>query len=100
MAGTGLPATLDWSDKMKIVMNKQEMDGCIDYTQTVKVMTQNFKNIFKEKAEWVVDVAIQMIQETYPNGADYLQTFECHDDGIVTKFWLIVDKRLLMEKIC
>lgn len=75
-----------------IKMNEQEMTGKIDYNKTFKVMTKSFQNKFGEMAENIVDKAIDMIMEAHPEGADYMQTFEYCQNGVIIKFWFIVDE--------
>lgn len=74
-----------------IKMNEQEMTGMIDFNKTFKVMTANFLSTFGNQAQEIVENAIQMIAKAHPEGADYMQTFEYHNQDDVIRFWLIVD---------
>ena len=47
--------------------------------------------MFGDEAEAIAFIALALILETYPNNADYLQSFEYQLENMTIKFWCIND---------
>ena len=78
--------------KGKLVINKQEEDGNYKFTGVESYMTCGFKNVFGDDAELIASVALDLILTTYPDNADYLQSFVyTYPDNREVNFWCIND---------
>lgn len=78
--------------KGKVILNEQEQEGNYDFSITEKYMTAGFQNSFGEEAVLIAFTAVSLIMETYPDNADYLQTFKyVWPNGRETRFWIIHD---------
>ena len=77
--------------KGKLVIKKQEEDGNYKFVGVKSYMTCGFKNTFGNEAEAIAFTALALILETYPNNADYLQSFEYQLENMTIKFWCIND---------
>lgn len=79
--------------KGKVILNRQESTGNYDFSISKKYMTAGFQNTFGREAVQIASTAVSLIMETYPDNADYLQTFQyIYPDGKVTDFWIIHDQ--------
>lgn len=77
----------------KVILNEQENTGNYDFSIQKSYMTIGFQNVFGDEASLIAFTAIRLIMETYPDNADYLQTFKyVHSDGTQTAFWIIHDE--------
>lgn len=78
--------------KGKVSINKQERRGNYKFTGVSLCVTCGFSDTFGTETKEIVSTALAMIQEKYPNDADYLQTFDYYlDDGQSVRFWCIND---------
>ena len=62
--------------KGKVILNEQECTGNSDFSIRKRYMTAGFQNVFGNESRQIASAAICLIMETYPHGADYLQTFK------------------------
>lgn len=77
----------------KVIINEQETTGNYDFSISDKYMTTGFQNTFGMDATQIAFTAVSLIMETYPDSADYLQTFQyIYPDGKVIDFWIIHDQ--------
>ena len=73
--------------KGKVILNEQECTGNSDFSIRKRYMTAGFQNVFGNESRQIASAAICLIMETYPHGADYLQTFKyVYPDGAETAF--------------
>lgn len=78
--------------KGELIINKQERKGNYIFNGVMICVTCGFCDTFGEEKQEIVRTALALIQEKYPNNADYLQTFEYHsEDEESVRFWCIHD---------
>lgn len=78
--------------KGKLIIKKQEEDGNYKFAGVKSYMTCGFKNTFGDDAELIASVALDLILTTYPDNADYLQSFVyTYPNEQEVKFWCIND---------
>ena len=75
----------------KVIIKPQEEEGKSIFVGVESCMTIGFKNTFGNEAEAIAFTALALILETYPNNADYLQSFEYQLENMTIKFWCIND---------
>lgn len=78
--------------KNRIILNEQEYTANYDFFISGSYMTAGFRNTFGAEAITIVFTAIFLLIGTYPNNADYFQSFKyiC-SNGRETRFWIIHD---------
>lgn len=89
--------------KGRVILNEQEETGNYDFSITECYMTTGFRNTFGTEAVSAAFAAVFLPLKTYPDNADYFQTFRyAHPDGTETALWLIHDRThytvLLLEE--
>ena len=78
--------------KGKLIIKKQEEEGNYKFAGVKSYMTCGFKTVFGDDAELIASVALNLIVTTYPDNADYLQSFVyTYPDNREVKFWCIND---------
>lgn len=78
--------------KGKLVIKKQEEEGNYKFVDVESYMTCGFKNVFGNDAVIIASLALDLIISTYPNNADYLQSFVyTYPDNREVCFWCIND---------
>ena len=76
----------------ELIINKHERKGNYIFNGVRICMTCGFSDTFGEEVLEIVLTALALIQEKYPDNADYLQTFEYHrEDEESVRFWCIHD---------
>ena len=77
--------------KNRIILNPQEEEGNFSFKDVEQYMTKGFQQKFGILAPVIALTSLQKILETYPNNADYFQTFIYKDDFLEIKYWCIND---------
>ena len=78
--------------KGKVILNEQECTGNYDFSISESYMAVGFRDTFGTEAVTIASTAISLLIKTYPDNADYLQTFKyVYPDGEETRFWIIHD---------
>ena len=78
--------------KGELIINKQERKGNYIFNGVMICEACGFCDTFGEEKQEIVCTALALIQEKYPNNADYLQTFKYHrEDEESVRFWSIHD---------
>lgn len=78
--------------KGQLILHDQEVsDNNYDFNVN-KYMTQGFSHAFGDEAFFILMAAIELIKKTYPDSADYLQTFTYVTPDCSTDFWIINDE--------
>ena len=76
--------------KGTVIIERQETDGNYKFAGVPHFMTRGFQNIFGDEATSVAFTALALIQEEYPDNADYLQSFKyLLENGRHVWFWCI-----------
>ncbi len=76
-----------------LTLNEQESTGNYDFSISESYMTKGFQDTFGDDAVLMASIATQKIMETYPDCADYFQTFIYeYANGEKVKFWCIHDE--------
>lgn len=79
--------------KGRVILNEQEETGNYDFSIAECYMTAGFCDTFGTETVAIASAAISLLLKTYPDNADYFQTFKyIHPDGTETAFWLIHDR--------
>jgi len=76
----------------KVIIKPQEEEGKSVFTGIESCMTTGFKNTFGSEADAIAFTALALILETYPNNADYLQSFVYQLEDMEIRFWCINDE--------
>lgn len=78
--------------KGKVILKEQECTGNYDFSMTEHYMTAGFLDTFGAEAVTIASTAISLLIKTYPDNADYFQTFKyVYSDDEETGFWIIHD---------
>lgn len=76
----------------KVIIKPQESEDKSVFVGVEACMTQGFKHMFGSEAEAIAFTALALILETYPDNADYIQSFVYQLEDMEIRFWCINDE--------